>query len=116
MKALTITINALPWIAAGLVVWALHPLLLKGITLAKTLHNAWPGAVLRAGKNTSAIPASADPQSPKLIERNSNSCKIPFHPAPASGAAHLARSAWCSSALALCSLEPARPSSAPASR
>ena len=41
MKALTITITALSWIAAGLVVWALYPLLLKGITLANTLHNAW---------------------------------------------------------------------------
>ena len=42
MKALTITINTLAWIAAGLVVWALYPLLLlKGITLANTLHNAW---------------------------------------------------------------------------
>jgi hypothetical protein len=41
MKVLTITINTLAWIAAGLIVWALYPLLLKGITLANTLHNAW---------------------------------------------------------------------------
>ena len=41
MKALTVTINALGWITAGLVVWALYPLLLKGVTLANRLHYFW---------------------------------------------------------------------------
>ena len=41
MKALTITINALSWITAGLIVWAFCPLLLKGVTLANKLHYAW---------------------------------------------------------------------------
>ena len=41
MKALIITINALSWITAGLVVWALYPLLLKGVTLANRVHHFW---------------------------------------------------------------------------
>ena len=41
MKALTITLNALSWITAGLIVWAIYPILLKGFTLANRLHNAW---------------------------------------------------------------------------
>ena len=40
MKALNITINALSWIAAGLILWAFYPLLMKGFTLANRLHNA----------------------------------------------------------------------------
>jgi hypothetical protein len=41
MKALTITINALSWITAALIVWAIYPLLLKGVAIANRLHNAW---------------------------------------------------------------------------
>jgi len=41
MKILTITLNALSWIAAGLIVWALYPLLWKGFTIANRLHYAW---------------------------------------------------------------------------
>ena len=41
MKTLTITLNVLGWIAAGLIVWAFYPLLLKGVILAKWLHNTW---------------------------------------------------------------------------
>lgn len=42
MKPLTITVNVLSTIAAGLIVWALYPLLLKAAVLANALHYAWP--------------------------------------------------------------------------
>ena len=41
MKTLTITLNVLGWITAGLILWAFYPLLLKGAALAKWLHTAW---------------------------------------------------------------------------
>ena len=42
MKPLTITVNVLSLIAAGLIVWAAYPLLLKAAAIANTLHYAWP--------------------------------------------------------------------------
>jgi hypothetical protein len=42
MKPLTITVNVLSTIAAGLIVWALYPVLLKVAAIANALHYAWP--------------------------------------------------------------------------
>ena len=42
MKPLTITINVLSTIAAGLIVWALYPLLLNAAAIANAVHYAWP--------------------------------------------------------------------------
>ncbi len=42
MQPLTITINVLSLIAAGLIVWAVYPLLLKAAAIANALHYAWP--------------------------------------------------------------------------
>lgn len=41
MKALNITLNVLGWITAGLIVWAIYPLLLAGFALSNRLYYAW---------------------------------------------------------------------------
>jgi hypothetical protein len=41
MKALHITLTVLAWIAVGVALWAIFPLLVKVFALASKLHYAW---------------------------------------------------------------------------
>ena len=41
MKALNITLTVLAWVAAGFVLWAIFPILVKVFILACKLHNSW---------------------------------------------------------------------------
>lgn len=41
MKTLSLVFTVLAWIAAGIAVWAIWPLLVKLYALAQHLHNLW---------------------------------------------------------------------------
>ena len=41
MKTLSLVFTVLAWIAAGIALWALWPLILKLFALAQNLHAAW---------------------------------------------------------------------------
>ena len=41
MKTLSLVLTVLAWIAAGVALWALWPLILKLFALAQHLHAAW---------------------------------------------------------------------------
>ena len=41
MKTLSLVFTVLAWIAAGIALWAIWPLLVKLYALAQHLHNLW---------------------------------------------------------------------------